>query len=165
MTIVNRLKNKWKWIKYNKYRKNLNALDKNLTIYGDFIVKNPEKIKVGSNCRINENVFLHGGGGIEIKDDVTLSAFSKIISYGYNTENWPANYIHKQHVANVVFIGKGTWLGAGAIVLPGVKITGEGVIIAAGAVLTKNIDEDFVVFGGNPAKKIKDYKIAPLCKK
>lgn len=52
-----------------------------------------------------------------------------------------------------VKIGNDVWIGANAIILPGVKI-GDGVIIAAGAVVTKNI-EPYAVVGGIPAKIIK----------
>jgi len=51
-----------------------------------------------------------------------------------------------------IVIEKDAWLGAGVIVLPGVKI-GEGAIIGAGAVVTKDV-EPFTIVGGVPAKKI-----------
>lgn len=49
-----------------------------------------------------------------------------------------------------IVIGNDVWIGAGAIVLPGVTI-GDGAIIAAGAVVTKNVEADTIV-GGVPAK-------------
>jgi len=112
----------------------------------------------GNNCRLNDNVFLHGGGGIVIKDNVTISASAKLISYGYDTVDWINNCVHKKHVGKEIFIGKNTWIGAGVIVLPGVRINGVGVILAAGAVVTKSFDDDYVVIAGNPAQIIKNYK-------
>jgi len=103
-------------------------------------------------------VFLHGGGGIVIKDNVTISASAKLISYGYDTVDWINNCVHKKHVGKEIFIGKNTWIGAGVIVLPGVRINGVGVILAAGAVVTKSFDDDYVVIAGNPAQIIKNYK-------
>lgn len=50
-------------------------------------------------------------------------------------------------------IGDGVWIGARAIILPGVTI-GEGAVVAAGAVVTKDV-EPWAVVGGNPAKFIK----------
>ena len=52
-----------------------------------------------------------------------------------------------------VYIGDDVWIGARVIILPGRKI-GEGVIIGAGAVVTKDVP-DYAVVGGNPAKVIK----------
>lgn len=52
-------------------------------------------------------------------------------------------------------IGEGSWLGFGCQVMSGVKI-GKHCVIAAGAIVTKDID-DYCVAGGNPAKTIKRY--------
>ncbi|SFB04753.1 MULTISPECIES: DapH/DapD/GlmU-related protein [unclassified Bacillus (in: firmicutes)] len=144
-------------LKIKLYKKMLNAQDKNLRIFGPLVIKSPDKINIGCNCKLNDFVFLHGGGGLCIEDYVTISAFAKVISYSYDTSNWPENYLKKEHISNHVHIGKGTWIGAGAIILPGVKITGEGVIVAAGSVVTKDIAENFVLVGGSPAKVLKRY--------
>jgi acetyltransferase-like isoleucine patch superfamily enzyme len=52
----------------------------------------------------------------------------------------------------VTRIGNDVWIGYGAIVLGGVTI-GDGAIIAAGSVVTKDV-EAYSIYGGNPAKKI-----------
>lgn len=52
-----------------------------------------------------------------------------------------------------IMIEDDVWIGARAIILPGVKI-GKGCIIGAGAVVTKSFD-DYSVIGGNPAKLLK----------
>ena len=51
-------------------------------------------------------------------------------------------------------IGKDCWIGAHSIIMTGVRI-GDGTIVAAGSVVTKDIPE-FCIYGGVPAKKIKD---------
>ena len=51
-------------------------------------------------------------------------------------------------------IGNDVWIGARVIVLPGCKTIGNGVIIGAGAVVTKDIP-DYAIVGGNPAKILK----------
>lgn len=145
-------------IKTKKYYKQLKAENKNLLIYGyPLNIKSVNKIYIGNNCRINEYVFLHGAGGIKIGNDVTLSAYSKIISWGYDTSNWKDNYLEKKHIGSEVVIGDGAWIGVGATILPGVKINGVGVIVAAGAVVTGDVNESFVVLGGTPARIIKKY--------
>ena len=52
-----------------------------------------------------------------------------------------------------IHIGQNVWIGAGAIILPGVTI-GDNSVIAAGSVVTKDVPENSV-FGGNPAKFMK----------
>lgn len=136
----------------------LDKVGDNLTVYGNINVKGPEGIIVGDNCKINDSVFLHGAGGIEIADNVTISAFSKILSIGYETENWNEIYNTKLHRFESVYIGEGTWICTGATILPGIKIKGRGVILAANAVLAKDINEDFVLVAGNPAQIVKRYK-------
>jgi acetyltransferase-like isoleucine patch superfamily enzyme len=49
-------------------------------------------------------------------------------------------------------IGNRVWIGYGAIILPGLTI-GEGAVVGAGAVVTKDV-EPFAIVGGNPARKI-----------
>lgn len=160
MSIYGRIADTLLRMKYKEFVRNLNAKDKNLKIFGPITIKNAEKIVIGENCRINDHAFLHGGGGIVIEDGVTISAYAKIISYGYDTSNWKENYLVKNHVPGPIHIGKGAWIGAGAMILPGVKISGKGIIIAAGSVITKDIAEDFVLVGGTPARVLKSYNDA-----
>lgn len=53
-----------------------------------------------------------------------------------------------------MIIGNRVWLSCRTVVLPGVTI-GEGSVIAAGAIVTKNV-EPYSIYGGIPAKKIGD---------
>ena len=53
-------------------------------------------------------------------------------------------------------LGDGSWIGARAMILPGVQI-GDGVVIGAGAVVVRDV-EDYAVVVGNPAKVIKSRK-------
>jgi len=56
-------------------------------------------------------------------------------------------------VTRPVVMGDGVWVAGNAIVLPGVTL-GEGAVVAAGAVVTKDVDA-WTVVGGNPAKVLK----------
>jgi acetyltransferase-like isoleucine patch superfamily enzyme len=55
-----------------------------------------------------------------------------------------------------VRIGRNCWVGMGAMILPGVQI-GDGVVIGAGSVVVRDV-EDYAVVVGNPAKTIKKRK-------
>jgi virginiamycin A acetyltransferase len=56
---------------------------------------------------------------------------------------------------NPLTIGSDVWIGGSVIVLPGCKNIGNGAVVGAGSVLTKDVN-DFEIVAGNPAKKIKD---------
>ena len=58
-----------------------------------------------------------------------------------------------------IVINRGAWIGAGAILLPGVEI-GTGAIVGAGAVVTRDV-EDYAIVCGNPARKTGNVKDKP----
>lgn len=109
----------------------------------------------GKNTHFGKDVFLNSGcrfqdqGGITIGDgalighNVVLATLNHDHNPKYRSDTIPAPII----------IGKNVWIGANATVLPGVSI-GDGAIVAAGAVVTKDVPENTVV-GGVPAKIIK----------
>ena len=90
-------------------------------------------------------------GGITIEDDVMLGPNVQLI-----TENHPINPSERKNLdLKSILIQKNAWIGAGAIVLPGV-IVGENSVVAAGSVVTKDVPANMVV-GGIPAKFIKNF--------
>ena len=125
-------------------------------INGKPLIFEPEKICVGSHVTINNGVQLCPRGKIIISDYLTLSRGSQITAGELDMNTW-ANEGYKDHIHTQgdVFLGEGTWLCINSVVLPGVCITGKGVVVAAGAVVTKSFSEDYVVLGGVPAKIVK----------
>ncbi len=91
-----------------------------------------DNISIGKNCCIGEDVRLLTGS-----HDITSPHFNL--------------------VTKPIMIHDNVWIATGAIILPGVTI-GEGAVVAAGAVVTKDV-EAWTVVGGNPAKAIKERKI------
>lgn len=126
-----------------------------LQVFGIPEIASPEKIIIGNGCKINSLVYLNGRSGITIGDNVTLSRGAKVISTGYDLDLFFQKGERLHFTDHPVHIGNYCWIGADAIILPGIKITGEKVVVAAGAVVTKDITESKVVVGGNPAKIIK----------
>lgn len=143
------------------YKTIFNGFDKNMHIFGYIRCVSPQKVTFGDNCTLNEGVFLHGEGEIEIGNNVTISAGAKLISYQYNLRKWKEScnceQAVKDHEKRKIYIGDHAWICAGVIILPGVRITGRGVVVGAGTVLNKDIDEDYVLVAGNPGKIIKRY--------
>ena len=115
----------------------------------------PEKISVGNGLKLNSNVFLNGRSGITIGNDVTISYGATILSTGYDLDVFFSTGERVHMEDKPIIIGDHCWICTDAIVLPGVKITGEYVVVAAGAVVTKDITESKVIVAGNPARIVK----------
>jgi acetyltransferase-like isoleucine patch superfamily enzyme len=115
----------------------------------------PFHTNFGLHTRIGKNVFINHGcsfldiGGITIEDDVLIGPQVKI-----TTENHPLDPADRETLLlKPVRIKRNAWLGAGAIILPGVTV-GENSVVAAGAVVSKDVPPNTVV-GGIPAKTIR----------
>lgn len=139
------------------YRYAFKKCGTNLSIFGKPIILNPHRIEVGNNVSINNGAQLCPRGKIIIGNYVSISRGAQITSGQLVTDNWKENRLKRvlDHTSKDVYIGDGTWLCVNSIVLPGVKITGKGVIVAAGAVVSNDINDDYVIVGGVPAKIIK----------
>lgn len=106
-------------------------------------------ITIGSNCVINRNSYFDGRTGIVIGNNVNISFGTYILTlhHDYNHPKFPV-------IGKEVIIKDHVWIGANVGILPGV-IIGEGAVVAAGAVVTKDV-EPYVVVGGVPAKRISE---------
>lgn len=109
----------------------------------------------GKNIHLGEHVFINTGctmqdqGGIYIGDGALIGHHVTIVTLNHDADPQKRGDLHPAPV----HIGKGAWLGCNVTVLPGVTI-GDGAIVAAGAVVTKDVPANTVV-GGVPAKMIK----------
>lgn len=108
----------------------------------------------GANLYVGPNSYIGVYENITIMDDVLIGGFCYIISGNHNMADRSIPIREQGYVGGEIIIESGVWLGAHVTVLPGVKI-GEGAIIGAGSVVTKSVPA-YEVWGGVPAKKIKD---------
>ena len=120
-------------------------------IIGNFYVGNPSNVYIGSNCGINHGVFILGHTRITIGNNVIMSAGVMLIDAGLCTLNLADNGSPK-HIGEPIVIEDNVWIGAGAIILPGVTV-GKGSVVGAGSVVTRNVPP-FTVVAGNPARPI-----------
>jgi acetyltransferase-like isoleucine patch superfamily enzyme len=116
-------------------------------MYRGFEVRSPWKLKVGKGTVIGHNALLDARMGLTIGSNVNISNEVMIWSlhHDYNDANFAA-------VGEPVIIEDYVWLCSRSVILPGVTI-GKGAVVAAGAVVTKNV-MPYTVVGGVPAKQI-----------
>lgn len=126
-----------------------NQIDTSTTLFAPF------SINLGIFTRIGKNVFINSAcsfldmGGITIEDDVLIGPKVNLI-----TESHPLDPLErKKLLVKPVVIKRNAWIGAGATILPGVTV-GENSVVAAGAVVSKDVPANTVV-AGIPAKVIK----------
>ncbi len=105
-------------------------------------------VKFGKGVFINHSAILSSSGGIEFEDGCMAAPGLRIA-----TINHDMNKRHTTYTYGKVTIKKNAWLGMNVTICPGVTI-GEYAVVAAGAVVTKDVP-DYAVVGGVPAKVIK----------
>lgn len=127
-------------------------IDESTTIFPPFYTNFGKFISIGKNVFINHACSFLDMGGITIEDEVLIGPKVSLI-----TENHPTDPNDRRAlIAKPIVIKRRAWIGAGATILPGVTV-GENSIIAAGAVVSKDVPDNVIV-GGIPAKIIKEIK-------
>ena len=125
-------------------------IDKSVDVFTPLYINYGKHTKIGKNVFINFDCTFLDLGGITIEDNVLLAPKVSLLSEGHPVS--PENR-HSLMVGHI-HIKKNAWIGAGAIILPGVTI-GENSIVAAGAVVSKSVPDNTIA-GGIPAKVIKE---------
>lgn len=112
------------------------------------------RLKLGKNVHFNDSVFINAVGEVEIGDYSVLSHGVSIISTGNDTARWTERVDDEDvHINKPIVIGKNVWLCANTTICSGVRIA-DNCVVAAGAVVTKNLEEPCWLYGGIPARKI-----------
>lgn len=106
------------------------------------------RVTFGKGVFINHSAILSASGGIEFEDGVMAAPGLKIATINHDMYDRHLTYTYGK-----VVIKKNAWLGLNVTICPGVSI-GKYAVVAAGAVVTKNVP-DYAVVGGVPAKVIK----------
>ena len=111
------------------------------------------KLSIGYDTFIGRNSFIGVYQSITIGSCVQIAAYCYLVSqnHGYSRRDIPMK--HQDFVGGPIIIEDDVWLGTHVVVLPDVTI-GRGAIVAAGAVVNKNIPP-YEIWGGVPAKFIK----------
>lgn len=112
--------------------------------YGCFNLNRiPNGTRIGNYCSIGKNVFIMSGNH--------PMHFISTHPIFYNSN---MGYVVSDKIQRTkLIIGHDVWIGFGAKILPSVNYIGNGAVIGAGSVVTKNVDP-FIIVAGNPAKII-----------
>ncbi|CAN5186969.1 sugar O-acetyltransferase [soil metagenome] len=124
-------------------------VDESTTIFAPFYTNFGRFIKIGKNVFVNHACTFLDMGGISLEDNVLIGPKVNLI-----TENHPMEPENRQSlVCRPILIKRNAWIGAAATILPGVTI-GENAVVAAGAVVTRDVPANTIV-AGVPAKVVK----------
>jgi acetyltransferase-like isoleucine patch superfamily enzyme len=141
----------------------------------------PHQVQLGNNCRLEHDIYFHYDGiyakgpsilvgdnvfignntefnitdKITIGNDCLIAAGCRFIDHNHGTSKGNLMRIQTAPKQNIV-LHDDVWLGCNVVVLKGVKI-GKGAVVAAGAIVNKNIPS-YEIWGGIPAKKIGERK-------
>lgn len=127
-------------------------LAENAVVYYGAEVRQPSNIWIGKNSIIGDNAILDGRNGIKVGDNVCFAS---------NVRIWTEQHDHRDpwfrcetQEHGPVVIDNRAWIGSHTIILHSVHI-GEGAVVAAGAVVTKDV-EPYTIVAGIPARKVGD---------
>jgi acetyltransferase-like isoleucine patch superfamily enzyme len=110
-----------------------------------------QKIRIGSGANIANRVTISLDAEVRMGNNVSLGPYVKIYT-GTHPIGPGSNRRGPEVLAKPVVIEDGSWIGLGAIILPGVTV-GHGSIVAAGAMVDEDVPPDSYV-AGNPAKVV-----------
>ena len=122
----------------------------NFGLFPPFYTDFGKNITIGNNVFINADCKFQDQGGIFIDDGALIGHGVVLATLNHDMDPEKRQQLHPAKI----HIGKRVWIGANATVTAGVTI-GDNSVVAAGAVVTKDVPANTVV-GGVPAKKIKD---------
>ena len=139
-------------------------MDKEVILFSNIIIKviqkestkNKQVFTVGSNTSIGEFSSIVAFKNISIGKNVMIAPQCLITDGTHKFEKRDVLIRKQGNIYQDVIIEDDVWIGAGVKILPGV-IIGEGAVIAANSVVTKDVPS-YTLYGGIPAKKIKDIR-------
>lgn len=106
-------------------------------------------LNIGKRVGINHHVEIDYSGGIEIEDDVWISQYVLIDTHKHVVKTRRLKKDQEVSLSHLK-ICRDAWVGAFVVVLPGVQRIGEGAVIGAGSIVTKDVP-DYAIVAGSPA--------------
>ncbi len=119
-------------------------------------LRNPERIVLGTYVNVGPDCRLWASESatLTLEDDVLLGPNVTILTSSHGYERTDVSIVRQPWEHHDVRICAGSWIGANAVILPGVTV-GKGAIVAANAVVVDDIPP-FTIVGGAPARILRD---------
>jgi maltose O-acetyltransferase len=112
-----------------------------------------ERISMGSNCGINSGTYINGLGSITMGDHVLIGSNVTISSGRHPIEGCMPPVFMRPCEPMAIVIEDDVWIGAGAVIMPGITLK-KGTVVGANAVVTRSTEEYAIVVGA-PARVIR----------
>ena len=118
-------------------------------------IRNAHNVTLGYDTRITANCFIWAGktSKITMGDNVLIGPGVQLhaTNHGYAPGKGPMTY--QERVEKDIVLGNDVWIGGNSVMTAGVELA-DGIIVAAGSVVSKSFLEKDIIIGGVPAKKI-----------
>lgn len=134
-----------------RWRSLVKVFGSNVIILSGTKIIAPHNLEIGDFTWIGHNCFIMAGANISIGKWCQIANNVIITTTNHKIDG---NKYYGNVVVKEIFIGDNVWIGSNSIILPGIKI-GDNSVIAAGAVVTKDVPSN-KIYAGVPAKEIKD---------
>jgi maltose O-acetyltransferase len=131
------------------WKRRLGGMGKRCILRQGIVIHGPGKVVLGDDVSIAEYVHIYGGGGIFVGENTMIGPLTSITT---STHDYAAETMYYTLIQKPIRFGRDVWVGAGAVILPGVTI-GDGAVIGAGAVVTKDVPA-FTIAIGVPARVV-----------
>lgn len=142
-------------MKAKKLRERLSYIGEKVYLHESVKISYPHMVCISSFVHIQNDCLLQGNGGIEIGEGSIIAHEVQILTANHMYDAPDLKFLpyDERYLTGKVIIGRYVWVGCRVTILPGVTV-GDGAVIAAGAVVTKDVPSCAVV-GGNPARILK----------
>lgn len=135
-------------------RMNGAKIGKRVMYYPGVWITSGRNLVVGDDVDFALGVIITTTGGLVIGDRTLIGYRAQLLSTNHKVPEQRGQVFGAGHIGKPIVIGCDVWIGAGAIILPGVNI-GDGAVVAAGSVVTKSV-APFAIIAGVPAKVIRE---------
>ena len=141
-------------LRQNYYLHKFRKCGNSLILFTHVHIESPENITIGNNISVNRGCLIDASGGdISLGNNILIGPNTVLRAAGHIFTERDTPIRNQNHTRGIIVIEDDIWLGANITILPNVTI-GKGSVIGAGAVVTKDI-EPYSIAVGVPCKKIK----------